>query len=364
MTEQKRLISLDAFRGFTIAAMIMVNNPGSWAHVYPPLLHAKWNGLTPTDLIFPFFVFIVGVSIVLAYSKRIQAGVKPQSMYRKIVFRALKIFLVGILLWLFPKFDFNSIRYAGVLPRISIVFLVSAILFLTTRWRTQAIIAAILLVGYWMAMTLIPTPGEGKVMLEPGVNLAAWIDSKLLPGYMWEKTWDPEGILSTFPAIATGITGMLAGHLIISDLKQERKVIYLFAFGFFALITGFLWNYIFPVNKNLWTSSYVMVTSGLASMVLASSIFFVDMQGRTRFTKPGIIFGANAIAAYVLSDVWGQLFYNIRFAGSSLNVHFLNIFENAGWSLKLGSLLFALFFICFNFIPAWFLYKKKIFIKL
>lgn len=364
MSENKRLISLDAFRGFTIAAMIMVNYPGSWSHVYPPLLHAEWHGLTPTDLIFPFFIFIVGVSIALAYSKRLKAGVPRQPMYRKIAFRALKIFLVGVLLWLFPKFDLENIRYAGVLQRIAIVFLASALLFLNSRWKTQAVIAALLLVGYWLAMVLIPTPGYGEPMLEPGANLAAYIDSILLPGYMWQKTWDPEGIFSTFPAIASGITGLLAGHLILSRLSPERKVIYLFSFGFFAFVTGYMWDYIFPINKSLWTSSFVMVTSGLAAMVLAISIFFVDQRGHTRFTRPGIVFGSNAIAVYVLADVWGQLFYSIKFGGSSLNVHFMQMFESAGWSLKLGSLLFAVIFICFNYIPALILYRKKIFIKL
>ncbi|MEN8116739.1 MAG: heparan-alpha-glucosaminide N-acetyltransferase domain-containing protein [Bacteroidota bacterium] len=364
MAEIKRLISLDAFRGFTIAAMIMVNNPGSWSHVYKPLLHADWNGLTPTDLIFPFFIFIVGVSIVLAYTKRLQAGVAKGPMYKKIVIRSIKIFVVGILLWLFPKFDFETLRIAGVLQRIAIVFLVSAILFLITKWKTQAVVAGIILVGYWLAMVLIPTPGHGQVMLEPGANLAAWIDSKFLPGYMWQKTWDPEGLFSTLPAIATGITGMLAGHLIVSNLQQERKVIYLFSISFFAFLIGYFWNYTFPINKNIWTSSFVLATSGLAGMVLAVSIFFVDIIGRTRLTKPGIIFGSNAIAVYVLADVWGQFFYRINIGGSSLNIHFLNMFEQFNWSLKFGSLLYSLIFIGFNFIPAWILYKKKIFIKL
>lgn len=364
MTEFKRLVSLDAFRGFTIAAMIMVNYPGSWSHVYAPLLHVDWHGLTPTDLIFPFFIFIVGVSIALAYSKRLKAGLPKKPMYSKILWRAVKIFAVGVLLWLFPKFDLDNIRYAGVLQRIAIVFLFSAILFLNSTWKTQAIVAAVLLVGYWLAMVLIPTPGYGQPMLEPGANLAAWIDSKILPGYMWQKTWDPEGIFSTLPAIASGITGLLAGHIILGKLSAERKVIYLFSFGFIAFATGYMWDYVFPVNKNIWTSSFVLVTSGLAAMVLAISMFFVDLRGHTRFTKAGIIFGSNAIAVYVLADVWGQFFYSIKYFGSSLNVHFMRMFESMGWSLKFGSLLFAVLFICFNFIPAWILYRKKIFIKL
>jgi predicted acyltransferase len=364
MTEIKRLVSLDAFRGFTIAAMIMVNYPGSWSHVYAPLLHVDWHGITPTDLIFPFFIFIVGVSIALAYSKRLKAGVPKSPMYRKIIIRSIKIFVVGILLWLFPKFDLENIRFAGVLQRIAIVFLFTAFLFLNSKWKTQAIIAAVLLVGYWLAMVLIPTPGYGQPMLEPGINLAAWIDNKLLPGYMWQKTWDPEGLFSTLPAIASGITGLLAGHIILSKLSAERKIIYLFSFGFFAFAAGYMWDYIFPLNKNIWTSSFVLVTSGLAAMVLAISMFFVDIRGHNRYIKPGIVFGSNAIAVYVLADVWGQFFYNIKYFGSSLNVHFMRMFETMGWSLKLGSLLFAVLFICFNYIPAWILYRKRIFIKL
>lgn len=364
MKEFKRLISLDAFRGFTIAAMIMVNNPASWSYIYPPLRHADWNGITPTDLIFPFFVFIVGVSITLAYSKRIDSGVPKNPMYKKIISRSIKIFAVGILLWLFPKFSFESIRIAGVLQRIALVFMVCALLFLNTKWKTQTIVAGVLLIGYWLVMVLIPTPGHGKVMLEPGANVAAWIDSKFLPGFLWQKTWDPEGLLSTLPAIATGITGMLAGHLILSKTEPERKIIYLFSISFFAFIIGFFWNYIFPINKSIWTSSFVMVSSGLAGMILAASIFFVDILGRTRFTKVGIIFGSNAIAVYVLSDVWRLPFYTLKVGGSSLNVHWLNMFESLGWSMKFGSFTYAAMFICFNFIPAWGLYKKKIFIKL
>lgn len=364
MKEIKRLVSLDAFRGFTIAAMIVVNNPDSWSHVYPPLLHAHWNGLTPTDLVFPFFIFIVGVSIALSYSKQLKAGIPKKIMYRKIVLRSLKIFALGILLWLFPKFNLETIRYVGVLQRIAVVFLFAAILFLNSKWKTQALVGVALLVIYWLAMVLIPTPGQSFAMLEPGNNLAAWIDSKFLPGYLWQKTWDPEGLLSTLPALASGITGLLAGHLILGNQTNERKVIYLFSFGFLAFVTGYFWNYVFPLNKSLWSSSFVMATSGLAAMILAVSMFIVDVLGRTRFTMSGIIFGSNAIAVYVLAAVWRQPFYVFKFGGASLNNHFMHFFESMGWSLKLGSFLFALAFICFNFIPAWFLYRKKIFIKL
>ena len=364
MEYNERVISLDAFRGFTIASMLIVNNPGTWSHVYAPLRHAEWNGLTPTDLVFPFFVFIVGVSITLAYSKRLAAGLKKGPLYRKIAIRTVSLFLCGIFLWLNPKFDFENIRIVGVLQRIAIVFFVCSILFLNSKWKAQAITGAVILIAYWLAMTLIPTPGFDKPMLEPGANLAAWVDTNFCPGRLWKKTWDPEGILSTFPAIVTGISGMLAGHLLLTDQARERKVIYLFSYGFFALIFGFLWNYHFPINKSIWTSSFVMVSSGLAAMVLATSYFFVDIQGRKRFTKPGIVFGANAIAVYVLADFLGQIFFYIKFGGSSLNVYFVNFFTSLGMETKLVSLLYPLMYICISYIPAWILFKKRIFIKL
>lgn len=360
-----RLIALDAFRGFTIAAMIMVNYPGSWDHVYPPLLHVDWHGITPTDLIFPFFIFIVGVSIVLAYNKRLAAGLPKRDMYKKIVSRSIRIFAVGIFLAIFPLFNFETLRVAGVLQRIAIVFAVCAFLYLNTGWRAQAVTGAVILIAYWLAMTLIPTPGAGKPMLEPGVNLAAWIDQQLLPGRMWQGTWDPEGILSTFPAIVTGITGMLAGKLLVSIREREQTIIWLFSLGFVSAVLGEMWGWVFPINKNIWTSSYVLYTSGLAGMTLAASMFFIDVLGYRRGTEFGIIYGANAITAYVLAGVLSGLFYRIQYwGGQPLNQHFVGGLSGIGLEPKLASLMYALIYVMIIFIPVYFLYRKKIFIKL
>ncbi len=359
-----RLIALDAFRGFTIAAMIMVNYPGSWSHVYPPLLHEAWHGITPTDLIYPFFIFIVGVSIVLAYNKRLEAGLPRKDMYTKIISRSIKIFAVGIFLNLFPSFDFESLRIAGVLQRIALVFAACAFLYLAAGWKAQAWTGAGILIFYWLAMTLIPTPGYGKPMLEPGVNLAAWIDQFLLPGKMWQGTWDPEGIFSTFPAIVTGISGMLAGKLIIKSSSTERAIMWLFALGFFSTILGEMWGWIFPINKNIWTSSYVLYTSGLAAMTLAAAMFFIDLLNYRRGTSFGIIYGANAITAYVLAGILSSLFYRIPFWGLSLNRHFVSGLSEIGLEPKLASLMYALIFVAVIFLPVYILYKKKIFIKL
>ena len=359
-----RLISLDAMRGFTIAAMTLVNYPGSWDHIYRPLEHAEWNGLTPTDLIFPFFLFIVGTSIVLSFNKLLEKGSSKKQLYKKIIFRALKIFAVGIFLSLLPRFDFDNIRITGVLQRISIVFLVCSFVYLNTSFRTQVWIGVVTLVVYWLTMTLIPTPGIGEVRMEKGVNLAAWVDSVLLPGKMWQGTWDPEGILSTFPSIVSGITGLLAGQLLLSKRTDYEKSSLLMLAGFIAVTVGYLWHLTFPVNKNLWSSSFVLVTSGLAALSLGACYYIIDIKNHTSWTKPGIIFGANAIAVYFLSDVISYLFYMIPFGGASLNVHFLSGLTSAGVAPKLASMLYAIIFVCINFCIAYFLYKKKIFIRL
>jgi predicted acyltransferase len=213
-------------------------------------------------------------------------------------------------------------------------------------------------------MTLIPTPGYGVPMLEPGANLAAWVDSKYLPGKMWQGTWDPEGILSTFPAIVSGITGMLAGAVLLSKKSQEMKVMELFTIGFITAIIGVVWSWVFPLNENLWTSSFVLFTSGLAAMTLAGSMFLVDILNYRKVADIGIIYGSNAITIYVLGDVLGLFFYGLQFGDASLNMHFFNGLTAIGVAPQVASMLYSLIYVSINFIPAYILYKKKIFIKL
>jgi predicted acyltransferase len=362
--EIKRLLSLDAFRGFTIALMIIVNDPGSWSHVYAPLLHAEWHGFTPTDLVFPFFLFIVGVSIVLAYTKRLATGVDKSKLYKKIVIRSIKIFAVGIFLNLFPDFDFEHLRIAGVLQRIAIVFLFCSFMFLHLNWKQLAISGAVVLIGYWSLFIWIPVPGIGEANLEPGTNIAAWIDSQLLPGRMWQGTWDPEGILSTLPSIVTGVTGMLAGLLIVGKQSLDRKVIWLFSLGFCSFVLGSVWDWFFPINKNIWTSSFVLYTSGAAAMTLALCIFIVDILNIKSWTRPGRIFGANAITIYVIAGMLPALLSGLEISGYSFNSFFMESLTGWGISAKLASLLYALVFTGICYVPAYILYKKKIFIKL
>jgi predicted acyltransferase len=360
----KRLVSLDALRGFTIAAMVIVNDPGSWQYVYSPLRHAEWNGCTLTDLIFPFFLFIVGISITLAYTKRLAANVPMGKIYRKIIIRAISIYLLGLFLWLWPDFDFSGIRWTGVLQRISVVFLVCAILFLKTNWKQQIWTGAVILLAYWILVAYVPVPGIGKPDLSmPEKNWANYLDTLALPGVMWQKTWDPEGILSTFPSIVTGITGMLVGKLYLTVKDEHRKLALMFFAGFSMFIAGGIWNWFFPINKNLWTSSYVLYTSGAGTMALAAAILIVDIRGFKRWTFLGRVYGANAISSYVLAGMLTLVFYGIRIGGASLNEWFMSGLTPLGFDPRFVSLLYAVIYMLIIFLPALLLYRRKIFIK-
>lgn len=354
----KRLVSLDAFRGFTIAAMVLVNTPGSWDYVYPPLLHADWHGVTPTDYIFPFFIFIVGVSVTLSFGKLLAQGKPKAALGWKTLKRAAIIFALGLLLWLFPSFDFSELRIPGVLQRIALVFLACAFLYLYTTWRQQAVIGLVLLLAYWAVMVLVPVPGIGAGVLEPGQNLAAWVDSLLIPGKMWQGTWDPEGVLSTFPAIVTGILGMLAGRLIgAGHIAEERRILWLFLGGFVLFALGTMWGWVFPINKNLWTSSYVLYTGGLAALALASCYFVIEMLGHAKWASVGVVFGSNAITAYVLGSILPSLL-------PSVNQWYVATFIEGAGNPQLASLIWAIGICVLCYIPVYVLYRKRIFIKI
>lgn len=394
LVSTQRLISLDALRGYTIALMVIVNDPGSWRYVYPPLEHAEWHGLTLTDLVFPFFLLIVGVSITLAYTSRLSAGAEKKTLYGKIFSRAVKIMLLGWFLNLWPTFDFGAMRFAGVLPRISIVFLVCALVFLHTNWKQQVWIASVLLVGYWLVMLLVPVPVDdvirnalatghvqyrgGTLEIEPirqlssgfiaanyqpGVNITAWFDRLLLPGRFYQVTWDPEGWMSTLPAIATGIIGMLVGKLHLSLRDSYQKITWLFFLGFAMYLVGNAWAWVMPLNKNLWTSSYTLWTAGMGTMGLAACILVVDVLGFTRGTKLGRVYGANAIASYALAETLTLVFYGDIWGGTSLSGRWMDGITGIGVTPKLASLGYAVLYMLVIYIPAYLLYRKKIFIR-
>jgi predicted acyltransferase len=365
--KSNRLISLDALRGFTIAAMVIVNDPGSWEHVYSPLRHARWNGCTLTDMVFPFFLFIVGISIALAYTKRLEAGIPARSLYRKIIIRSITIYLLGLFLWYWlqwDEFDLGTVRWTGVLQRISVVFLVCALLFLHTNWKQMLKTGVVILVLYWIIVAYIPVPGIGKPDLSvPEKNWSNYLDTLILPGVMWQRTWDPEGILSTFPAIVTGIIGMLIGKLYLTVKDENKRLVWLYTAGFGMFLAGGIWNWFFPINKNLWTSSYVLYTAGLGTMALATCILVVDIKGYTRWTFLGRVYGANAITSYVLSEMLVIVFYTLRIGKASMNEWFMNGITSTGLDPKFVSFLYAVIYMLIIFIPALILYRRKIFIR-
>jgi len=367
----QRLISLDVFRGLTIAAMILVNNPGSWSNVYAPLRHAGWHGWTFTDTVFPFFLFIVGVAIAFSFGNALGTEFSKRSLYIKIIRRALILFALGLFLNAFPLFEMSALRIPGVLQRIAVCYLITAVIFLNSTWKGQLAWAIGLLLFYWAIMEWIPVPGAGAGLYEKGNNLAAWVDGQLLEDHMWAvtKTWDPEGIISTIPAISTTLFGVLAGHWLKTDRAPREKAIRLLATGAAAVLAGALWNLLLPINKSLWTSSYCVFMAGLASICLGIIYYMVDVRGWKKWTQPARIFGMNAIAVYVLAGSTVRLLHLIKFPDADGNTITAKawIYKNlfASWLGDLNaSLAFAIVFIIVMYLCMLPLYRKKIFIKI
>ena len=367
----KRLVSLDVFRGITIAGMVLVNNPGSWAHIYWPLEHAEWNGWTPTDLIFPFFLFIVGVAIPLAFGKRIERGDARRDLFLKVLYRSVIIFLLGEFLAGFPYFHFSTIRIPGVLQRIAVCYFFASIIYLTTRPRTLALIAVALLVIYCLLMTNVAAPGYYAGDLSKEGSLASFIDRRIFGPHIWKQgiVYDPEGLLSTMGALATTLFGVLTGNLMRSkDRTPIEKVAHMFIAGVCCVIVGWIWNAWFPINKSLWTSSYVFFTGGLALQFLALCYWLIDIKGYQRWVKPFVIFGVNAIVLFVGTGVMARLMGLIKIPqpdGSRLSLQaYIYNHVYASWlAPNRASLAFALSFILLWLFFMWLLYRKNIIIK-
>lgn len=360
MTNSDRLISLDVFRGITIAAMILVNFPGSWNAIYEPLEHAPWIGTTPTDFIFPFFIFIVGVSIALSYTKQIELGKSKKQLLGKTFWRAFKIFTVGFFLHLAPSLDFSKLELPGVLQRIALVFLFCALLFLYTDWKTQLYIGIGILLVYWLTLILIPVPGFGAGIIEPGKNLTNWLDGVVIPHSLLNaRGYDSEGFYSTFPALSSGISGLIAGRIILQTRDKETQVLNFFVIGSILILLGSAFSLTFPLIKKIWSSSYVLVTSGWAFIIFALLIWLIDVKSFRKGTKPFIIFGSNAIAIYVLADVFETIYVQ-----SGIRDGVFSGLVNMGVYEKSASLIWAFVSVLTCFTAAFILYKKKIFIKL
>ncbi len=376
----KRITSVDIFRGMTIAFMILVNTPGTWSHIYWPLDHAKWHGITPTDWIFPFFLFIVGTSIVLAYYyKRQNPHFKP---YKKIIIRSLKIILIGLLLagftFHFPFFkNISTLRFPGVLQRIGLVFLVSAIIFVSIKsWKAYLGILIILLVGYWLAMTQIPINGH-KPALSKTDNLASVIDRAVFgKNHMWKHyeengyvqgDYDPEGLFSTLPAIGTTILGIFLGLILINQrISPYAKTIIFLSIGLILFLLGLFWSHYFPLNKRLWTSSYVLYTGGLAYFIYGILYFIVEIMNRKKWANIFMYLGMNAIIIFSLSVFITKSFYLLKVPGTKTTIHgwiYYNLFVSQLGNNEFASFLYALSVVFFYILVAWWLYRKKIFIK-
>ena len=375
---EHRLQSLDVFRGLTVAGMLLVNQPGDWGAIYPPLEHAAWNGWTPTDLIFPFFLFIVGVTTHLSVEARRRRGDDERAILGQLVKRSLLIVLCGLLLASFPWWPLERItgmRFPGVLQRIGVAYFFGALLTLGGSLKRQVVILVCLLFGYWFAMTLLPVPGGaamGQLVLDdPSASLAAWLDRAVFGRHLWKSsvTWDPEGLLSTVPAIGTVMLGVFTGRWISIARPIHEKLVGLFGAGALATVGGLMWNWSFPINKNLWTSSYVLFTAGVAAITLATCIWLIDIVGVKWWTKPFIWFGRNPLLAFMGTGLMSRTIYSLvrlpNGDGTSSSLQRV-IYESAyaSWlSPKDASLLFALSYVALWAAILWALDRRRVYWK-
>ena len=365
-----RLLSLDVFRGATIASMMLVNNAGNWNAVYPPLRHSAWHGWTFTDTIFPFFLWIAGVSMTFSFAKRLEHNDSRARLLTHTVQRAAAIFLLGLLLNLFPLFQFSTVRIPGVLQRIAVCYLIAGVIFLYTSLRGQILWTASLLFVYCALMKLAPVPGFGAGILEKEGNFAQYIDQLVLSGHMWasSKTWDPEGIVSTLPAIATVLFGILTGHLLRSRLNPESKTAWLMVMGNCLIGGGLVWAWWLPINKPLWTSSYSLFMAGMAANVFGCCYWLIDIKGYRRWSRPFAIYGMNAITVYVLAGALSKLSSFIKVAGvdgSEITAGkwvYEHIYAPLASPVN-ASLLYALTYVAILYGVSWFMHRMKWFVR-
>lgn len=390
----ERLVSLDVFRGMTVAGMLLVNNPGTWSAIYPPLEHAAWHGWTPTDLIFPFFLFIVGITTELSLRARRARGDDEGAILRQVFRRGALIFVFGLLLSGFPFFTwppalpdaslvervvdrFAHWRVMGVLQRIGLAYLFGALLTWRTTLKQQIAILVTLLLGYWALMTLVPVPDTGVagrfVLDKPDQLLSAWLDRAILgTNHLWvgAKTWDPEGLLSTVPAIGTMMLGTFAGRWIA---RQERsltdRLAGLFAVGAITMVLGLIWHWVFPINKSIWSSSYVLFTAGMGAVSLATCMWVIDVMQVRRWTFPFVVYGTNPMLAFLGSGLMARLISSLwtweKVTGgrTSAQAFVFNSMYASWLPLRDASLAYAISFVALWFLILWGAWKRGFVLK-
>lgn len=368
---QTRLISLDVLRGITIAFMILVNNNGNERFAYWPLKHAQWNGWTPTDLVFPTFLFVAGVSLVFSSDSRLAKGMSKASLFMHAVRRSIILFLLGLVVNGFPFFHLSTLRIYGVLQRFAVCLLIASALYLWDRGaKSKIVILIAALIGYWIIMRWIPVPGYGLPtrdipLLDKDANWVAYIDRHIFPGRLYEGTRDPEGLLSNLPALGTALLGMLTAIWLRTKRSNSAKFLGLLGGAIAGLLLGKIWGHWFPINKKLWTSSYVLFAAGWSLLGLSLCYWAIEIkQWKRGWTFPWIVFGSNAIAAYVFSELLSPLLGDVTFHHKSVGaIIYSHVFAHVP-DPSFGSLLYSLSYVAVCFIPTLILYKKKIFIKI
>ncbi|MBS1830514.1 MAG: DUF5009 domain-containing protein [Acidobacteria bacterium] len=357
---KQRLTSLDAFRGATMALMVLVNDPGNGEYVYAPLEHAAWHGWTPTDVVFPSFVWIVGVAITLALGRKLAAHEDKGAILRQAFRRAAILFLLGLLVYAVPKFDLSTQRILGVLQRIAICYAVTVPIYLSTRLRGQVVWIVGLLSVYWVLMAFVPVPGYGAGRLDVEGNFAHYIDRIVLGAHNYEqtKTWDPEGIVSTLPAIATMLLGVVAGHIVAWQRSLSERIRVLLVVGILLIAAGLLCDQWLPINKKLWTSSFTLFMAGLDFAIFGLFLWIADGLGYKRVFQPFVILGMNAIAIYMVSEA-GEILLS---AFGWKTWIYQNVFLPLASPVN-ASLLYALAYTFANFLVAWALWRKRLFFR-
>jgi predicted acyltransferase len=366
---RERLMSLDAFRGLAIGAMIVFANPGSWTHIYASFVHAEWHGWTPMDLPFPWFLFIVGTSLALSLDGRPATAASRARTMLTVLRRALVLFALGLFLNAFPdRFDLATLRVPGVLQRIAVCYLLAAAIVTRATVRAQIAITAALLAGYWLLLLLVPVPGVGAGVLTREGNLTGWVDRALLAGHIYQPHGDPEGILSTLPALATTLIGVLAAHWLRTARSPAARARGLVLAGVVLTLVGRGLHPWVPLNKQLWTSSFVLFTGGTALLLFGLCYWLVDVRGHRRLATPLVVFGRNAIAIYVVSNMVQPLIGRIGILqadGSRLPLWthlYVNVFA-ALVGPRAGSLLQAVCYTLLWLVPTSVLHRLKIWIR-